>query len=233
MRTFPAALVALVLLAAPAEAATRNFGITSFSKIRVTGPFKVAVSTSVAPFAKASGSRAALDRLALEVRGDTLVVQSNPSWGGFPGSDPGPIEISIGTHELSSASLMGAGSLTIDRTHGFSFALSVQGSGSGVIASADSDQLSVSLDGSANARIGGRTGKLTVLARGISSLDAGTLTAQNAALSADGTATIDATVTGTARVDAWGPATVRLGGRPACDVKVTGSAAISGCKSAQ
>ena len=90
MRIFLLAAVA-VALANPASAATRNFGITDFTKVRVSGPYRVTVSTGVAPFARASGSASAIDRVAVEVRGDTLVVQSNPSWGGYPGSDPGPV----------------------------------------------------------------------------------------------------------------------------------------------
>src|ERR1044072_8378085 len=108
MRTHLLILVVLIAAARPAEAATRNFGITDFTKIRVSGPFKVTLATGVAPFARAAGSSSALDRLAVEVRGDTIVVQSNASWGGYPGSDPGPVEVTIGTHELSLASLIGS-----------------------------------------------------------------------------------------------------------------------------
>ena len=106
MRTFLLA-AAIIVAGTPADAATRNFGVTSFTKIRVSGPYKVSVATGVAPFARATGSSAAIDRVAIEVRGDTLVVQSNPSWGGYPGSDPGPVEVTLGTHELGSASLIG------------------------------------------------------------------------------------------------------------------------------
>src|SRR4051794_24958787 len=126
MRTFLLAVSATVALSAPANCATRSFGIESFTKIRVSGPYKVSVATGVAPFAQANGSPAALDRVALEVRGDTLVVQTNPSWGGYPGLDTGPVEISIGTHDLTSASLIGAGRIAIDRVKGLTFGLSVQ-----------------------------------------------------------------------------------------------------------
>src|SRR4051812_28855461 len=111
MRTFLLAALAALTIAAPAGAATRNFGITSFTKIRVEGAYKVTLATGVPPFAKASGSPAALDRVAIELRGDTLVVQASESWGGYPGADPGPVEIAIGTHDLTSAILNGAGSL--------------------------------------------------------------------------------------------------------------------------
>jgi hypothetical protein len=233
MRTFLFAALAFSAIAAPSEAATRNFGVSSFTKIRVNGPYKVTVTTGVPVFARASGTAAAIDRVAIDVRGDTLIVQSNPSWGGFPGIDPGPVEVSVGTHDLTNASLIGAGSLAIDKVKGLAFALQVQGSGAGEIADANADQLTVNLDGSASAKLSGKAGKLTVLARGISSLNGAALTTPNAAISADGTATVEAKVTETARIDAWGPATIRLSGQPSCTVKVTGSVTVSGCKTAQ
>jgi hypothetical protein len=59
------------------------------------------------------------------------------------------------------------------------------------------------------------------------------LATPNAAISADGTATVDANVTDIARVDGWGTATIRFTGRPSCIVKVSGSVSVSGCKSTQ
>jgi hypothetical protein len=233
MRTrLPAFLLALALTA-PSGAATRNFGITDFTKIRVSGPYKVSVATAVAPFARASGSAAGLDRVMVEVRGDTLVVQSNPSWGGYPGSDPGPVEVSIGTHDLNGVSLIGSGSIAIDRVKSQRFMLAVQGSGAAGIANVAADQLNISLEGTANARLAGKAGKVTALVRGLSTLEAADLATPSADIDADGTATVDANVTDTARVNAWGPATVRLTGRPSCTLKVQGSASVSGCKPTQ
>ena len=163
MRTFLFAASALLAVAAPANAATRNFGITSFAKIRVEGPYRVSLTTGIAPFAKASGSPAALDRVAVDVRGDTLVIHSSQSWGGFPGADPGPVEISVGTHDLTNATLFGAGLLSIDRVKGLSFALTVEGSGASEIGSVAADQMNVTLEGTASAKLGGRAGKLTAL----------------------------------------------------------------------
>jgi hypothetical protein len=230
MRIFLLAVCASCALAAPAQAATRNFGITSFTKVRVEGPFRVTLATGVAPFARANGSSAALDRLDIEVRGDTLIVRSASSWGGYPGANPGPVEVSLGTHDLSNAWLNGAGLLGIDRARGLSFALSVQGSGRAEIASVEADQMNVSLVGSGSAKLAGHTKKLTALVRGISALDATGLTATDATIGADGAATVDANVSGDATVDATGPATIRLTGRSSCTLKVAGSTTVTGCR---
>jgi hypothetical protein len=230
MRIFVIA-AALIASAAPAGAATRNFGITDFQKVRVDGPFAVKLSTGVAPFARATGSTAALDRVAVEVRGNTLVVHNNlDSWGGYPGQNVGPVTIELGTHDLSAAWLNGSGIIAIDRVKGLSFDLSVQGSGLGEIAQVSVDQLNVSVVGTASARLAGQAAKVTAVIRGISSLDASALSAKDATLGADGAATISATIGNSVTVDANGPATIRLGGRPSCTLRVSGSASVTGCR---
>ncbi len=232
MRTFLLAVCTSLALASPAAAATRNFGITSFTKIRVDGPYKVTVATGVAPFAKASGaSTTALDRVAVDMLGDTLLVHtSQSSWGGYPGTTVGPVEVTVGTHELSGAWVVGAGALSIDHVKGLTFALSVQGSGGAEIGDVAADQMNVSLTGSANAKLAGKAKKFTAIVRGISTLDAAKLASGDATIGAEGAATIDAAVSGDASVSATGNATIRLTGRPTCTLKVGGSTEVSGCR---
>lgn len=231
MRTFLILAAGLAAVSAPAAAANRNFGITGFTKVRVDGPFRVRLGTGIAPFARASGSPAALDRVAIDVRGDTLVVHSNlSSSDSYSGKDSGPVEISLGTHELTAAWLNGSGTMVIDHAKGLKFDFSVQGSGAGEISDVAVDQLSVSVVGTASARLAGSAGKLTAVIRGVSSLDAAALRSKDATLGAEGAATIAATITNSVTVDASGPATVRLSGRPSCTLRVKGSADVSGCK---
>ena len=173
----------------------------------------------------------ALDSVAIDVQGRTLVVHSNrSSWGGYPGDSKGPVEIRIGTHELTAAWLNGAGSLAIDKVRGLSFDLSVQGAGSLSIGAAAIDQLKVTLSGTATASIAGTAPRLTAVVRGISTLDASGLVSKDAAIGAQGPATVKATVTETAKVDAQGTAAVTFAGNPSCTVKAEGSATVSGCR---
>lgn len=231
MRTSLIAALALVGTSLPAEAGTRNYTVTGFTKVRVEGPYKVTLTTGVPPFAKASGSPAALDRAAIEVRGDTLIVHtSTDAWGGYPGVDPGPVEISIGTHDLSDASLIGSGSISINRVAGLSFGLAVQGAGAAQIDEVAADQLSISLAGTTNAKLAGHTKRLTAFVRGLAALDASKLNSPEVHLLAQGSATIDAVAAQSAEVEASGPAAVRLAGRPSCELHVSGSATVSGCK---
>lgn len=234
MRTFLFAFAAVSILASPASAATRNFGITSFEKIRVDGPFKVKLTTGVAPFATATGSQGALDKVAIDVQGNTLVVHNSlESWGGNPGQPNGPVEISLGTHDLSAAWLNGSGALAIDKVKGLTFDLSVQGSGSATIGRADVDQLKVAVAGTAAATLAGRAGTMTAVVRGISSLNAANLTTKDATVGAEGAATVAANVGNSVTVDGSGPATIQFTGGPACTLRVSGSTTVTGCKSSQ
>ena len=231
MRTRLPLFIALVLLASPAAAANRNFGIEDFDRIRVDGPFKVTLATGVAPFARATGSAAALDKVAIEIQGRTLVVHPDrSSWGGYPGEQSGPVEISVGTHDLTAAWLNGAGSLQIDKVKGLTFDLNIAGSGAIGIGAADVDQLRVAVTGSGSVVLAGRVGTMKASVRGVSTLDAAKLAAKDVTIWADGPATVKADATNSADVSGTGVATISLTGSPACTTKLTGSASVSGCK---
>ncbi len=234
MRTHLPLLLAAALMAAPASAATRNFGIHGFDRVRIDGPFKVRLVTGKAPFARATGGAAALDGVKIEVQGRTLIVKASQSgWGGYPGQSHGPVEVELGTHELTAAWLNGSGTLHIDKVKALSFELSVQGAGAGGIAQADVDQLRVAVGGTGTALVAGRSAKLTAVVRGLSTLDASKLAVKDAEIAAEGPATVLASVGNAAKVDGSGAATVTLSGRPACTARMIGSASLSGCRSVQ
>ncbi len=227
------ALLALASLPATAAApvAQRNYSVTSFDRIRVDGPYEVRLKTNVAPFARASGSQASLDGVSVRVEGRTLIVRpSSGGWGGYPGENRGPVTIEVGTHDLGTAWLNGAGTLLIDKIKGLGFDLAIQGSGSARIDSADIDQLKLGISGAGSTRIAGRAANMTATVRGTSSLDAEGLTVKAAVIGAEGPAIVRATVTNAAKVDALGLAAVTLAGKPACTVNAKGSASVTGCK---
>jgi hypothetical protein len=214
-----------------AAAAQRSFTVTSFDRIRVDGPYSVRLSTGVTPFARASGSSRALDGMSVRVEGRTLTVRRDPAaWGGYPNDAQEPVELSVGTHELSAAILNGAGTISIDKVRGLNFELSAQGAGRADIGQVEVDRLVVALSGTVTSRVAGKALKLTAIVRGASSLDASALSAREGLLSAQGPAQIAASLTETARVDASGVAQVSVAGRPACTVKLLGSASVSGCE---
>lgn len=236
MRIMLLAFVAAALAASAASAApyaapnVRNYSVTTFNKIRLEGPYKVHLVTDVSPFAKASGSQAALDGVAIEIQGRTLVVRSNRSaWGGYPGAQTGPVEINVGTHDLAAAFLNGPGSLSIDKIRGLSFELWIQGSGSANIAQVDVDQLKVGVSGAASATLAGKAPKLTATVRGSSLFDGSSLNTKDIVLGAEGPAIVKLNAASSAKIDASGTATIDVLGGAACTVKAMGSVTITGC----
>ena len=227
------ALLALSSLPAAAAAPTvqRNYSVTSFDRVRVDGPYEVRLKTNVAPFARATGAGAAIDSVSVKVEGRTLIVRpSSGGWGGYPGESRGPVTIELGTHELATAWLNGAGTLIIDKVKGLGFDLAIQGAGSARIESADVDQLKLGMSGAGSARIAGRAASMNAIVRGTSSLDAEGLSVKDAVIGAEGPTIVRATVTNAAKVDALGLAAVTLAGKPACTVNAKGSASVTGCK---
>ena len=138
--------------------------------------------------------------------------------------------ISVGTHDLGTAYINGPGALSIDRVKGLSFEIAIQGSGMARIDQVNIDQLRVGLSGSGSARLAGKALKMTATVRGTSTLDAEGLAIKDAVIGAEGPATVRAVVSGTAKVDALGLASVALAGAPSCTVKAQGSSTVSGCK---
>lgn len=230
-------LLALLLLASlpaksdAAQSTTRNYSVTSFDRIRIDGPYRVALKTNVAPFARATGTPLSLDGLSVTVEGRTLVVRTGSGgWGGYTGESRGPVTIEVGTPDLKTAWVNGAGALSVDRVRGLSFDLAIQGSGVTQIDRVEVDQFKAGISGSGSARLAGSAARLTATVRGTSSLEGDALQVKDAVIGAEGPSTVRATVSNSAKVDALGLATVTLGGRPACTVKAQGSATVTGCK---
>jgi hypothetical protein len=229
-RHLPFLMLALVV-ATPAAAAERNYTVTDFNQIRVTGPYKVRLTTGVAPFARASGSTAALDGVTIDVSGRILTVRRNPSASsGYPGQPTGPVEIEIGGHDLTIAGVVGSGSLDINAVRGMAFSLTVEGAGSARIGDVAVDQLKVWIAGTGSAALAGSAKSATLLIRGMSSLEASGLNVDHATLGTEGPAMARLTVTDTVKVDAKGVSQIELSGSPACTVTAAGSATVSGCR---
>lgn len=230
MRIFLGLFLA-VSLAAPAAAETRNFGVSEFTKIRLKAPVRVHLATGVAPFARATGSQAALQNIAVRVENGVLTVSTNASaWGGFPGKAAGPVELFLGTHELDVASLTGAGTLDIDRVKGLDFQATVQGAGGVRVGDLAVDQVTLGVAGSGNIAVAGRAKMLDAAMRGSSSIEAQGLTVKDMKLVVDGGGSASATVTNSVIVTGAGSGEIAFAGNPSCQLKLTGTGNITGCK---
>jgi hypothetical protein len=226
-RAAPAFLLLLAAFAAaPAAAQERSYSVTDFDRIQVDGPYEVVLTTGRSSGARAVGPSAAVDGITVEVQGQTLRIHANRSaWGGYPGRQQpaNPVRIEVTTRDLSTATVIGAGSLTIDRAGGLRLALTVSGSGRISVGQLDADNLILALRGSGRLSLAGTAKTVNANLVGSGDLEAARLAADDADLYSETSGRVALTVRRSAKVRAAGVGEVTIGGAAACTV--TGVAA--------
>lgn len=226
MKVFLSALLAM--LPATASAAERDYSVTDFDRIRVEGPYRVTLATGRSPGARAYGTQAAIEAVAVELQGRTLIIRRNSqTWGGYPGKSAGPVEVRVTGYNLRTAILNGAGSLTVDALKGQSLDLTVAGSGVLVVGKVEADRLTVSVVGNGRAQVGGKAAMAQFALRGAGLIDAAGLVAKDVRIAADGPGDVRVAALSTATVTASGTGNILVEGRPACTVKAAGSGTVT------
>ena len=135
--------------ATPAPRPTRNYSVTDFDRIRLDGPYKVRLVTDVAPFARASGSQAALDGVAIEVQGRTLSSAPTARHGAAIPAGRRARSKSASAPTISPPpSSTGRAACRSTRSAGCRSSCAFQGAGAATIAKVDVDQLKVGISGS-------------------------------------------------------------------------------------
>jgi hypothetical protein len=194
----------------------------------VDGPFVVTVSTGKAVSARASGSPEAIERLTLRVEGRTMLIKPNASgWGGLPGKQSAPVRISVTTPELTTAMLLGSGSLDIDRIRGARVILTVEGSGRLAVRAIDADNVSLAVAGAGTIEAAGRTRQAAGLARGAAEIHAGDLIVSDLTLTSQSAGAVTMNAVRSAKVSALGVGPVSVFGSAACEVRQLGSGPLS------
>lgn len=222
------AAASALLAAAPAAAAEKRFGLTSFERIVVTGDFVVEVVTKSPVSAVASGSADALDRLELKSANGTLTV-SDRRFGSdrTRGRSAGPVTIRINAARLSSAAMVGAGSLTIDRLIAADVALTLRGPGSLTVANIAADRLTLAVTGTGRVQLAGRAKTAETRVTGAGLVDASALAVTDLTANAEGAGDQRYNAVRTASVTARGVGTVSVAGKPACTVRNLGAGTVT------
>lgn len=218
-RILPAFLSILLFAAAsPAAAQERSYSVTDFDRIQVDGPYEVTLVTGRPSGARAIGSSAAIENVTVEVQGQTLKIHANRSAWGSAAQQAGPVRIEATTRDLTVATVIGAGSLSVDRAKGLRLALTVSGSGRLSVGRLEADNLIVALRGSGRLSLAGTAKKVDANLQGSGDLDASRLAADDADLYSETSGTAALTARRTAKVRAAGVGAVTIGGAPACTV---------------
>lgn len=220
-------LLLLALLPAPAFAASRNYSVTTFDRIRVEGPYAVTLKVGSSVSARAEGDQRAIDRLRVEVEGRTLVIRTDASaWGGWDRADTGRVTVSLTTPALSAAGVSGSGTLAIDRAKAQRFDIAVSGSGSVALGAVTTDRLGLVLVGSGQVTVAGRAPQTRATLQGSGSIDATKLAVDDLELGASGSGVARFAASRTAKVSASGSGDVTVAGAPACTVNAVGSGEV-------
>ena len=226
IRILPFALAAL--FAMPAEAAERRYTITDFDRIQVEGPFRVTLVTGKGASAVATGDPRSIDRVSVDVQSRLLKIRPGRSgWGGYPGQENGTVTLTITTPALRSATVIGSGTLEIDRAKAMKFDAVLSGSGRIGIDSVEADVLAIGLVGGGTLRIGGAAKSVRATVSGSGDLDASSLRAEDAEINADTSGRVALAVRRAAKVTSAGAGDVVIAGAPACTVSNRGAGNVS------
>lgn len=224
------ALVAAALLlgSGPATAAEKRYGLTSFENIVVNGDFVVEVVTRGPVSAVAKGSVDALDRLEIISANGTLTI-SDRRYGSnrTRDADAGPVTIRVNTARLSSAAMVGAGSLTVDRLTGAKVALNLRGPGKLSVSEIAADRLTLVVIGTGQVKLAGRAKAADARVSGAGLVDTTALAVTDLVVNAEGAGDQRYSAVRTASVTARGVGTVRVAGKPACTVRNLGAGNVS------
>ena len=221
---FAAFLPLVAACATSAEAATRSYGITSFDRIRVTGPFDVQVHVGGAPSARATGPQEAIDRLSVEQNGNVLVVKPLPGgWGGWPMGFHGKLVVEVSTPSLNNATLAGSGNVAIDRVKGDQLDLALSGSGNLSVAAVDVTHLAATMTGSGDLSIAGRAGDAKAMLTGSGDLKGAQLATDVADVRLIGSGDLSIGARRAAKVNLAGSGDITIAGPANCSITRTGS----------
>ncbi|WP_174291639.1 GIN domain-containing protein [Sphingomonas bacterium] len=235
MPRLPSRLLAAVLVplglawTVAAAAAERSVYLGSFDKVRVQGPFDVRIATGQAPAALLSGDRAVIDSIDLRVDGSTLIIRAAiGSWQERPRvAATAPVTITLATPTLSTASVVGAGKLAIDRMKAARIDLSVTGAGSVGVGEASADAANATIIGTGAITVGGRAGTARLMTNGSGTIDAAALEVGELVVRLDGPGATRAQARYTASVVNTGLGQVTIGGQPKCTVKADAGGPVS------
>lgn len=206
-------------------ATTRNYPVGAFERLEVAGPYEVTVATGGAPSVRATGGERAIERLVVEVDGDTLKIHPKKKSGwGFGWSRTHPVKLSVTVPRLTGAEIAGSGDISVNKISGDTFDAGVAGSGNLRLGQVDVKRLKAGIAGSGEINAG--TGRATVAdyeIAGSGDIQAGGLIAETASVSIAGSGNVAAHATGNAKVDIAGSGDVRMTGGAKCSVSKAGS----------
>lgn len=210
--------------------ASRNFALSGFTGIKVTGPDDVEIRRGDAFAISAVGPQDELEDLEIELDGSTLSIGRKREGFSFNRRKHAPVRISITMPRLGAVRLTGSGSIDADAIEGDAVETLLTGSGDLKVATLSGKSAKIDISGSGDIEIGaGTIGSGDVSVTGSGDVDASGLTAESLEVSVTGSGNVAAQATATANIRILGSGDVNLTGGAACTTKTLGSGSAT-CK---
>jgi hypothetical protein len=209
--------------AAEGGATQRAYAATGFDKIDLSGSSDVIVRTGSAASVRAEGDAKALERLEIEVDGDTLRIGHKKNSRGFDFRKTGRTRVYVTVPTLTAAAIGGSGDMNIDKVEADRFDGSVAGSGNIKIAALHARSAALSIAGSGGIEAAGAADDLKLDIAGSGDLDLTGLQSKTASVSIAGSGNARANASESADISIMGSGNVRLGGTARCSVNKMGS----------
>lgn len=222
MRILPVFFLAAIG-AMPAVAASRDYPAEGFTRVELKSAATVAIATGPRFAVHVEGDPELVRRLAVDVRGDMLVLGWN---GNGTVRDANNLNITITMPRVAGAAISGAGTMTIDRVDGSEFAGDVGGAGTIRIAQLRVPHTALAMSGTGQIVAAGHTGRLEANVSGVGSIDTANLAADAGSFAMSGTGRINARVNGPAAVSLSGMGSVVVAGDARCAVQKSGLGSV-------
>ena len=209
----------------PGPMVSRNFQVGNFTEVEVAGPLDVDIKTGGNPGVSARGNENLIEKLEVEVKGDTLVIRPKKE-GRWFGSRTirGKGALTITVPMIRSATLAGAGDMTINAVRGDDFEGQIAGSGDLRVDSIEVSRLKLGIAGSGGVTArGGKAQRAEYNIAGSGDVDAAGLAIEDLEISIAGAGGIRANATRTADVSIMGSGDVEVTGGAKCSVSKAGS----------
>jgi hypothetical protein len=218
---------AALALGGPAGAASKSFGLTNYERIVLNADFAVEVVAESPLQAVASGPQTALDRVDIRSANGVLTINDRRYASHRDRSGgAGPVTVRINAARVRAITVIGAGSLSIDRLVGAKVEVDLRGPGSVAVGNITADRLALSMTGNGKMTLAGTVKAADAIVSGAGVLDADKLTTIDLVANGEGAADQRYRATRTARVTQRGVGRIVVAGKAKCTVTNPGIGAV-------
>ena len=223
-----ASVFVAALLAVPASADTKRFGLTGFDGIDVRGDMIVEIVDASPVRAEAEGARSTVETLSMEVQERMLVIRqlSDGPYGPRRAGEP-PAHVRINARGLSRLIVRGGGRVTASGMRGEQVIVTLDGAGAVDARGIEATRLDIRAAGQGSVTVSGRARTMSAVNSGSASIMADGVIPRDLTVRSSGAGAGSYAASGTARIDTLGEGNVTVVGRARCTVRNVGAGTVN------